>query len=99
MTKHLTFLMIKRHLDSLFLEFKEGRSDKAAKLHSVTRLARQELAASKLVNVDNRFASFVVEIIGQKEVSPEDGYESILTRGHPHFFHGKFREDPAGRRV
>jgi len=57
MTKHLTFIMIKRHLDSLFLEFKEGRSDKAAKLHSVTRLARQELAASKLVNVDNSFAS------------------------------------------
>ena len=49
--------MIKRHLDSLFLEFKEGRSDKAAKLHSVTRLARQELAASKLASVDESFAS------------------------------------------
>ena len=38
MTKHLTLLMIKRHLEQLCLEFKEGRSDKAAKLHSVTRL-------------------------------------------------------------
>ena len=57
MTKHLSFLMIKRHIDSLLLEFKEGRSDKAATLHSVTRLARQELAASKLVNVDNSCAS------------------------------------------
>ena len=49
--------MIKRHLDSLFSEFKEGRSDKAAKLHSVTRLPRQELAAFKFINVDNSFAS------------------------------------------
>ena len=57
MTKHLSLLMIKRHLDSLFLEFKEGGSDKAAKLQSVTRLARQELAASKLMNVDGSFAS------------------------------------------
>ena len=57
MTKHLTLLMIKRHLDSQFLEFKEGRSDKAAKLHSVTRSDRQELAAAKLINVDESFAS------------------------------------------
>ena len=57
MTKHLILLVIKRHLDSLFLEFKGGRSDKAAKLHSVTRLARQELAAAKLNNVDESFAS------------------------------------------
>ena len=39
-----------------FREFKDGRSDKAAKLHSVTRLARQELAAAKLNNVDETFA-------------------------------------------
>ena len=57
MTKHLTLFMIKRHLDSLSLEFKEGRSDKAAKLHSLTRLARQELAAARLINVDESFAS------------------------------------------
>ena len=40
MTKHLTLLMIKRHLEQLCLEFKEGRSDKAAKLHSVTRYTK-----------------------------------------------------------
>ena len=57
MTKHLAFRMIKRHLDSLFFEFKEGRSDKVAKLHSVTRSQRQELAAARLINVDERFAS------------------------------------------
>ena len=57
MTKHLTLLMIKKQLDSLPLEFKESRSDKAAKLHSVTRSERQELAAAKLINVDESFAS------------------------------------------
>ena len=56
-TKHLICFMIKRHIESLFLDFKEGRSDKAATLHSATRIARQELAASKLVDVDNSFAS------------------------------------------
>ena len=83
-------------------DIKEGRSDKAAKLHSVTRLARQELAASKLISVDESFAS----ISGGdywaergEEVKPEDGYESILTREHPHFFHGRSQEDQAGRRV
>ena len=79
MTKHLTFIMIKRHLDSLFLEFKEGRSDKAAKLHSVTRLARQELAASKLANVEHSFASVSGETTGLKEANSEDAYESTLT--------------------
>ena len=49
--------MIKRHLVSLFFEFQEGRSDKAAKLHSVTRSERQELAATKLINVDEIVAS------------------------------------------
>ena len=57
MTERLIILMIKRQLDSLLLEFKEGRSDKAAKLHSVTRSERQELAAAKLINVDESFAS------------------------------------------
>ena len=57
MTKHLTLLMIKRHLDSLFLEFKEGRSEKAAKLHSVTRSERQELAAANIISASESFAS------------------------------------------
>ena len=41
----------------MFVEFKEGRPEKAAKLHSVTRPERQESAAAKLVNVDDSFAS------------------------------------------
>ena len=40
----------------LFLENKEGRSDKAVNPHSVTRFARQELAAAKLNNVDESSA-------------------------------------------
>ena len=57
MTKHLMLLMIKRHIGSLFLELTEGRSDKAAKLHSVTRNDRQESAALKLQTDDKSFAS------------------------------------------
>ena len=49
--------MIKRDRDCLFLEIKEGRSEKAAKLHSVTRSERQELAAAKLISVNESFAS------------------------------------------
>ena len=41
----------------MFLQFKEGRSDKAAKLHSVTRNTRQEAAMRKLHVVDESFAS------------------------------------------
>ena len=37
MTKHLTLLMIQRHIQCLNLEFMKGPSDKAAKLHSVVR--------------------------------------------------------------
>ena len=76
--------MIERHFDSLFLELKEGRSNKSTKLHSVTRLARQELAAAKLNNVDESSASVAGELIGQKDVRLADGYESILTQGPPH---------------
>ena len=49
--------MIKRHIESLFLEVTDGRSDKAAKLHSVTRNDRQESAALKLQTIDKSFAS------------------------------------------
>ena len=49
--------MTKRHFDSLLSEFKEVRSDKAAHLHSVARLERQESATAKLINVDESFAS------------------------------------------
>ena len=41
-----------RHID-----VKEGRSEKTAKLHSVTRSERQDLAAVKLVYVDDSVAS------------------------------------------
>ena len=56
MTKHLVLLVIKRHMESLLLEFKEGRSDKAAPLHSVTRDSRQKSAMTKLRTVDESFA-------------------------------------------
>ena len=56
-TKHLTLLMIKRYIASLFLEFREGRSDKAAKLHSVMRMLREESAVAKLQSTDESFAS------------------------------------------
>ena len=49
--------MIKRHREKNCLEFTEGRSDKAAKLHSVTRNDRQESAALKLQTIDKSFAS------------------------------------------
>ena len=81
MTKHLTLLMIKRHLDtgSLFLEIKEGRSDKVAKLHSVTRLGRQELAAAKLISVDENFAS-----VSGEDYRAERGEGGRWVRVHTH---------------
>ena len=85
--------MIKRHLDSLFLEFKEGRSEKAAKLHSVTRSDRQESAAAKLVNVDITSPVFQGETFGQKGERPVDGYESTLSQEPRHSHHGRFQED------
>ena len=57
MTKHLTLLIIKRHIASLFSEFVEGRSDQVATLHSVTRMLRQESAVAKLQSADESFAS------------------------------------------
>ena len=57
MTKHLTTLMIQRHLEKWCLEFKDGRAEKAAKLHSVTRSSRVEVAQSKFRAIDEGFAS------------------------------------------
>ena len=57
MTKQLTMLMIQRHIESLFLEYKDCRSDKAAKLRSVTRIVRRESTAATLQSADESFAS------------------------------------------
>ena len=37
MTKHLTALVIQKHVGNMNLEFRSGRSDKAAKLHSILK--------------------------------------------------------------
>ena len=37
MTKHLVGPVLMKHVKNLNLDIREGRSDKAAKLHSVTR--------------------------------------------------------------
>ena len=73
MAKHLTLLMIKRHIETLFLVFTEGRSDNAAKLHVVTGNERQESAALKLQTIDTRVARVSGETIGQRKAKPEDG--------------------------
>ena len=49
--------MVKRHIGSSLFCFKGGRLDKAARLHSVTRMLRQESAAAKLQCADERFGS------------------------------------------
>ena len=79
MTKHLTLLMIKRHIECLFLEFTEGRSDKAAKLHSVTRSDRQESAALKLQAIDKSFAS-----VSRGDYWAEKGEAGRWVRIHTH---------------
>ena len=81
--------MIKRHFGSLFLEFKEARSDKAATLHSVTRDDRQESARLKLQAVDKSFAIVSGGDFGQRTVRQADGYESTLTQEPRAFNRGK----------
>ena len=57
MTKHLTVLMIKRHVEKLCLSFRDGRAEKAAKLHSLARNSRIEIAQSKLKSNQEGFAN------------------------------------------
>ena len=57
MTKHLTQLMIKRHSDGLNLEFRAGRSEKAAKLHSVA-LAKKERQVAAEVKATRSVSTF-----------------------------------------
>ena len=47
MTRHLGSPVIMRHVKNLNLDLREGRSEKAAKLHSITRSARQAKADAK----------------------------------------------------
>ena len=42
LTKHLTVAVIEKHLEFLNLEFREGRAEKAANLHELSRARRQE---------------------------------------------------------
>ena len=48
MTNRLTVLMIKRHVEKLCRSFRDGRAEKAAKLHSLEQSSRIEIAQSKL---------------------------------------------------
>ena len=57
MTKHLMVLMIKRHVEKLCLSFRDGRAEKAAKLHSSMRNSRIEVAQSKLRAINEGLAS------------------------------------------
>ena len=50
MTKHVAADLIKRHTGNIGLEFREGRTDKAARLQSVTRLIRQKEANDKMLS-------------------------------------------------
>ena len=98
MTKHLTLLMIKRHIASLFLEFVEGRSGKAAKLHSVTRMLRQDSAMAKIQSADESFAS-----VSGGDYWAERGEAGRWVRVHTHprvsaFLHWKVPGGP-GRKT
>ena len=42
LTKHLSVAVIDKHLECLNLEYREGRSDKAAKLHEISKAQRQK---------------------------------------------------------
>ena len=58
MTKHLTQLMIKRHVDGLNLEFRSGRSEKAAKLHSLHSALKKERQATADIKLDRAGVAF-----------------------------------------
>ena len=79
MTKHLTLLMIQRHIQCLNLEFMKGRSDKAAKLHSVARSDRQESASLKVHSINNEFAS-----VSRGDYWAEKGEAGRWVRVHTH---------------
>ena len=71
--------MIKRHIESCFLEFTDGRSDKAARLHLVTRNDRQSSAAVKLQTIDKSFAS-----VSGGDYWAEKGEAGKCVRVHTH---------------
>ena len=63
----------------VFKDFTDGRSDKVAKLHSVTRNDRQESAALKLPTVDKSFAS-----VSRGDYWAEKGEAGRWVRIHTH---------------
>ena len=80
MTKHMTILMIKRHIEKLCLEFKDGRAEKAAKMHSLTRNSRVEAAQSKLRAIDEGFASAHEATTRRRKVKRAGGPHSCHTK-------------------
>ena len=71
--------MIKSHIASLFLDFVEGRSDKAAKLHSVTRMLRQDSAVAKIQSADESLTS-----VSGGDYCAERGEAGRWVRVHTH---------------
>ena len=47
MIKHLTGIVIHKHVENMNLEFRGGRSEKAAKVHSILKQERQSAAEDK----------------------------------------------------
>ena len=56
MTKHLANPVIVRHITQLNLEFREGRAEKAAKLHSIVKVNQKKKAETKEVKACSRFS-------------------------------------------
>ena len=55
MTKHVPADLIKRHTGNIGLEFRDGRTEKAAKLQSVARLTRQSEASDRMLSACERY--------------------------------------------
>ena len=55
MTKDVAADLIKRHTGNIGLEFREGRTDKAARLQTVTRLIRQQEANYRMISACERY--------------------------------------------
>lgn len=56
MTKHLAAPVICRHIEQLQLEYRQGRSEKAAKLHSISRSERQLKSQLKKCTATSTFS-------------------------------------------
>ena len=60
MAKHLTRLVIEKHMKSMNLDFPSGRLAKAAKMHSILEKDRQMTLIEKVNNVSENY----VETLG-----------------------------------